>query len=129
MKESFGELLDAVRKNRKYDPWAQKISSQEYCKALSEESQEIMEAIKNKDNLNLTEEIGDLLWDVIMFSVIAEEEGTISTKEIIKTVLEKMKERKPHIFEERVPSKEEAKKAWFDAKARQKARKGDVNAR
>jgi len=123
MKESFEELFDVLKKNRKYCPWVSKVSSEEYSKEILEEAKEVVDAIKNKDYDNLEEEIGDLLWDVITIAIIAEEEGKIKSKEIIKRVIQKMKERKPHIFEEKKVSIEEANKIWHEAKAKQKGNK------
>lgn len=129
MKESFEKLLEAVRNNRKYDPWASKVTSDEYAKNVVEEAEEVVNAVKNKNHDNVEEEIGDLLWDTIMLAVISEEEGKINSADIIPRILEKMKERKPHIFEQKTISREEARKIWFEAKERQKAKGGDVNAR
>lgn len=123
MIDSFKDLFDAAKKNRKYCNWVSKVSSEEYSKELVDESKEIAEAIKNKDDINLTEEIGDLLWDTITFAIIAEDEGKINTKDVIKTVIQKFKERKPHIFEERIVSEEEGKKLWNEAKVKQKFKK------
>jgi len=121
MKDGFGELFNAVKKNVKYCPWISKVDSEKYSKELLEESKEIIKAFQNKDYDNLTEELGDLLWDIITISIMAEEEGKINSKEIIKNVLQKMKERKPFIFEEKKISREEARKIWLEAKAKQKS--------
>ena len=79
--------------------------------------------MKKKDYENIQEEIGDLLWDFFAFSLILEEEGKISSKEVMLGMLQKMKERKPHIFEKRIPSKEEEWNRFYEVKARQKAQK------
>jgi uncharacterized protein YabN with tetrapyrrole methylase and pyrophosphatase domain len=127
MKEDFAELFKAVKNNRKFCEWAKSMTSEKYFNNIAEELEEARQALEKKDYENLEEELGDVLWDLMMLAVIAEDEGKINTKNIIKGVLDKMKERKPYIFEERSASAEEAKELWYSAKARQKARKGEKN--
>lgn len=125
MEDSFRELVDAVRKGRKYCPWCSKVTSNEYSEELVKEAQEIVQAINSNDNKNLQEEIGDLLWDTLTLAIIAEEEGKISARESLKGVVEKMRKRKPFIFEGKHVSLEEAMKIWHEAKAREKNDKGN----
>jgi len=120
MKESFEEMLEAIRKVRKLSPWVSKVTSEEYSKEIVDEANEVIEAIKNKDNKNLQEELGDLLWDLLTLINIAEEEGKIDSKEVIKEVIEKIKRRKPYVFEGKTVSREEARKIWNDVKKKEK---------
>ena len=120
MKDSFEEILDAVKKTRKFGPWVSKVSSEEYSKELLEEAKEVIEAIENKDNKNLQEEVGDLLWDLLILAVIAEEEGKINVKEAMKDLLAKRKRRTPYVFEGKMVSHEEAKRIWDEVKKNEK---------
>ncbi len=120
MKESFEELIDIARKNRKYSPWVKKLNSTEYSKEVLAEVEELMQAIKKGDNKNMQEELGDVLWDTLMLTIIAEEEGKVNAKQVIKGVIEKIKRRKPFILEEKEVTIEEEKKVWFEAKEKEK---------
>ena len=122
MKQTFPELFEAIKNNRKYSPYIMSMDSEKYFKEFESEFNEVKEAFEKKDYENLQEELGDALWDLIAFSLILEEEGKVNTKKIIKGVLDKMKERKPHIFEKRTPTLEEEREQFFKAKQEQKKR-------
>ena len=123
MKELFEELINIARKNRKYSPWIKERTSEEYSREVLAEVGELMQAIKKGDNKNMQEELGDVLWDTLMLTIIAEEEGKVNAKQVINGVIEKIKRRKPFIFEEKKVTVEEEKKVWFEAKAKEKTLK------
>ena len=127
MKETFEEFFEAIKNNRKYSPYVKSMNSEKYFEEFESEFNEVKEALKNKDYENLQEELGDVLWDIFVFSLILEEEGKIDMKQIMKGMLQKMKERKPHIFEKRMVSIEEEGEVFHKAKAIQKLRKGEKN--
>ena len=56
-------------------PWDIKQTHESLKKCLIEESGEVIDAIDNKDDVNLCEELGDLLLQVVMHAQIAAEEG------------------------------------------------------
>ncbi len=120
MKEKFDEMLDAIEKNLTNCPWAKNITAKEYHKEILEEANEVREAWEKKDYENLKEELGDLLWDVIMFTKLCEKEGHFESKQIMESVIQKMKRRKPFIFENRTVSLEEGRKIWNEAKRSEK---------
>lgn len=120
MKDKFEELLDAVKRNMKYCPYVMNQATEEYVKNISEEIKEVIQAIKNNDNNNLQEELGDVFWDLLMTIHIAELEGRIDPEKVIENVIQKFKERKPFIFEGRTPPIKEVWEIWNKAKAKQK---------
>lgn len=120
MKESFHELFEFLKRNRKYCPWSKKHTSEEYIQEVFNELTEVKEALKKKDNKNLQEEIGDVLFDLLTLAIIAEEEGKINTKEMLKKALAKLKERKPHVVNGKNISEKEALKIWYEVKEKQK---------
>lgn len=120
MKEKFNELLDAIEKNLIYCPYTKDKLLEEYYKEIIYEANEIKEAIEKKDNENLKEELGDVLWDTLTTIKLGEKQGLFTSKEIIEKSLEKAKRRKPFIFENRAVSSEEAEKIWNEAKAKEK---------
>ena len=77
----------------------------------------ILDETGNSDNLR--EELGDLLFQVVMHAAIAEEEGLFTFEDVAKTISDKMERRHPHVFagvdyasdEERHAAWEEIKKA------------------
>jgi len=120
MKEAFEELLDMARKNWERSPWIKTQTTKVYSQEVLSEVNELIQAIENKDSKNIQEELGDLLWDILMLIIIAEEERKINAREVIKGVADKMKKRKPHIIDGRAITLEEEKKIWHEAKAKEK---------
>ncbi len=58
----------------------------------------MVEAVNNKDFLNLKEELGDLLLQVVMYSEIAKEQDEFTIEEVIDCAASKMVKRHPHVF-------------------------------
>src|SRR3989344_8495392 len=96
---AFEELIDSLRRCRNICPWTKEQSIESYAQELIGEVQEMMLAIEHKDNDNLKEELGDLLWDVLMVAHIAEDKGLFKVEEVMEDVVAKMRRRKPYVFE------------------------------
>jgi len=120
MKESFDEMLDAMRKNIKNCDWMKDHDVESYSKEIISEANEIKQAIEKKDYENLKEEIGDLLWDAFTLAMIAERDGLFDAKDSMKSIIEKMKRRKPQLFDGRKVTKEKAMEIWKKAKEEEK---------
>ena len=121
MKEIFDEIVNMIRKSAEKCPWLTKQTLESYKQELLDETQEAAEAIDKKDYQNLKEELGDVVWDALVIAVLAEKEGHFKTEEILTTIRDKMKRRKPYLFvEEKDVTIEEAKKIWRDVKEQEK---------
>ncbi|MCR4923789.1 MAG: nucleotide pyrophosphohydrolase [Lachnospiraceae bacterium] len=93
--------------------------------ACIEEAAEVVGGInileKTGDAVNLREELGDLLLQVMFHSVIAEEEGLFTFEDVAKTVSDKMVRRHPHVFAGvNYASEEERHGAWAAIKKKEK---------
>jgi MazG family protein len=102
---------------------AQDFNSMKEC--LTNESQEVLDAIDNKDYVNLKEELGDVLLQVVMNAEIAEEQGLFNFDDVVQVVSEKLIRRHPHVFgdEPRPTTPEDSLKLWRKVKEIEKARK------
>lgn len=120
IEKNFRELIDALRKCKSNCPWTRKQTPETYAHQIVGEVEEVMEAIKKGDSQNLKEELGDVLWDVLMVAHLAEDKGLFKVEEIITNVIEKMKRRKPYVFEGKEVTVEEAKRIWVEVKEREK---------
>ena len=121
MEKSFLDLYDAMKLNRRKCPWAKTQDLKRHVRELEKEVVELKQAIDKKDVENMREEIGDVFWDLMFISVIAEEEGLFTLKNSLDEVSEKIKRRKPWVFgSETVSSREEAIKRWFEQKGLEK---------
>ncbi len=123
MEKSFEEFIDAAQKVLKDCPWIVEQSIESYAKKMHEEAEEVIDAIENGTDEELKEELGDLLWDTIMVALIAQREGKFEAKEIMHRVVQKMKHRKPYIFEGQQVTLEEAERIWQERKNQEKLQK------
>lgn len=74
---TFDDLVGIIAKLRSPEgcPWDREQTFESLKKCLSDETQEVFQAIDNDDMENLCEELGDVLLQVILNSQIAKEEG------------------------------------------------------
>lgn len=94
-------LLDLTEKLRspKGCPWDKKQTHQSLIPFLLEEAWEVIEEIKSeKLGPELKDELGDLLFQVVLHAQIAKEEGRFTFEEVVESVTEKMILRHPHVF-------------------------------
>ncbi|MCR4746194.1 MAG: nucleotide pyrophosphohydrolase [Lachnospiraceae bacterium] len=94
--------------------------------ACIEEAAEVIGGInileKTGDFVNLREELGDLLLQVMFHAVIAEEEGLFNFDDVAKTVSDKMVRRHPHVFSGvKYDSEAELHDSWKAIKKEEKA--------
>ncbi|MEE0773188.1 MAG: MazG family protein [Anaerovoracaceae bacterium] len=107
-------------------PWDIKQTHESLRECLLEESGEVIEAIDNKDDENLCEELGDVLLQVVMHAQIAAEEGRFTMDDVIQGISEKMVRRHPHVFgDAKVNSVEEGLDLWNSIKEQEKKAKGN----
>ena len=79
-------------------PWDQQQTAQSLISYLLEEAYEVVEAIEDKDQSALKEELGDLLLHIVMQASIAEEQGQFKLSDSIRAINEKLVRRHPHVF-------------------------------
>ncbi|MHC5307251.1 nucleoside triphosphate pyrophosphohydrolase [Bartonella sp. LJL80] len=63
-----------------------------------EEVYEVVDAIQRGDRVDLCEELGDLLLQVVYYARMAEEEGSFDFGDVVLAITEKMIRRHPHVF-------------------------------
>lgn len=120
---SFDEFMDIIRKLRSEDgcPWDREQTHESLKQCLIEECYEVIEAINNKDPDNLCEELGDVLLQVALHSVIAEEKEEFTIEDVIREESNKMIRRHPHVFGDlKVKSQKEVLDNWEDIKSMEK---------
>ncbi len=98
---SLARLADIMARLRDPDggcPWdlAQDFST--IAPYTIEEAYEVAEAITTGDMAELRKELGDLLFQVVFHSRMAEEAGHFALDDVIDAVCDKMERRHPHIF-------------------------------
>jgi len=95
-----------------------------------EEAYEVADAIARNDLIDLKEELGDLLLQVVYHARMAEEIGAFNFDDVADGITRKMLRRHPHVFgspEERAQGLQ--KGAWERIKASEKAEKAEAKKR
>ncbi len=79
-------------------PWDRKQTFETMVPCVLEEAGEVAEAVKNQDMENLCEELGDLLFQVVFYCQMAEEQGLFTFEDAADGISRKMVRRHPKIF-------------------------------
>ena len=100
--ESSIEILLSVMRmlrDKNYGcPWDLEQSISSLASYTLEEVYEVMDAIENGDMVELEDELGDLLFQVVFYAQIANENSKFSFASIAETITEKLIRRHPHVF-------------------------------
>ena len=125
--QEFDRFMEVVRELRKKCPWDSVQTHESLKPYLMEEAGEVLEGIDHLnaegDSQNLCEELGDVLFQVALHSVIAEEEGLFTIKDVISGVESKMKFRHPKIFAPE--DRELCSLSWEALKAKERSAKSN----
>ncbi len=99
-KTTFQALVDIVSELRGPDgcPWDKKQTHQSLKPYLLEEAYEVLDELDSGDQDKLKEELGDLLFQVLIHAQLAKEAGNFSIEDVLQTIAEKMTRRHPHVF-------------------------------
>ncbi len=123
MKDSFQKLIDIAAKLRSDEgcPWDRAQTIESLMEGLEEESGEVLEAVKKGDYKNLQEELGDLLFQIVMVAQIASEKEMFSMKEVMDDIAQKLIDRHTWVFgEDKAETAEEALAQWKANKKKEK---------
>ena len=87
------KLRTVVQELRAYDTWTKDRNLTNTTTKFKEEFEEVLMAIDKGDNENLCEELGDLLFHVVLLCTIAEEKGLFTLEDSVDCITKKMYER------------------------------------
>jgi tetrapyrrole methylase family protein/MazG family protein len=119
--ESFQETIARLRAPGGC-PWDRKQTHRSLRGNLVEEAYETLEALDREDSRALTEELGDLLLQILLHAQIATEAGDFRMADVIAGIDEKIHRRHPHVFGEvRVDGVDQVLRNWEDIKAAERS--------
>ncbi len=124
--EKFKNLVGLVDRLRGPGgcPWDREQTFGTLKPMMLEEAYEVLDALDSGDRLDFCMELGDLLFQVVFLSQMAEQEGSFTIDDVIEVVLSKMIRRHPHIFGRvRAKTPEEVIENWETIKQAEKAEK------
>ncbi len=122
--QKWSTLVNVVRQLRKLCPWDREQTHASLRHLLIEEAYETIEALDNGDMAELQIELGDLLLQIILHSIIAEESDEFNLADVITGITKKMVDRHPHVFQDtKVSGVQEVLQNWESLKAKERAGK------
>ena len=98
---SIADLRQLMRRLRDPDtgcPWDLKQDFQTILPYTLEEVYEVIDAADNADYPHLKEELGDLLFQIVFLSQLAEEQAYFDFSDVVSQITEKLLKRHPHVF-------------------------------
>ena len=120
--EAFAELLNIMDELREKCPWDREQTFDSIKNLTIEETYELVDAIINKNMVEIRKEIGDLLLHIVFYSKIASETNDFDIKDVIDSLNKKLIHRHPHVFGE-VDVKGDSNKVvenWEELKQKEK---------
>ena len=123
MKKTFKDICKLAEKLRSGTGCpldrAQTIETMLDC--LKSETSEVEEAVLKKDYGNLQEELGDVLFQIVMIAQIAKEQKHFKMDDVIKDIDKKIRSRHTWVFgKDKAKTPEEAVAMWHRNKAGEK---------
>ena len=79
-------------------PWDAEQTHQSIRRTFLEETYEALDALDRDDPVDMCEELGDVLMQVVFHATIEEERGRFTMADVVAGVTQKMVYRHPHVF-------------------------------
>ncbi|HRF89507.1 MAG TPA: nucleoside triphosphate pyrophosphohydrolase [Desulfobacter postgatei] len=125
--ETIIPLLEIIRRLRGENgcAWDRKQTPSTMWKCLAEELYELEDAIVKDDEVNIVEELGDVLFQILFIMEIYADAGRFSFDRVVNAVAEKMIRRHPHVYGDScITSEDGLNKQWETIKAGEKVGSG-----
>ncbi len=115
----FLEIVSALR-GEKGCPWDKEQTRESLKPFIIEEVYEVLEAIDEKNTDSIKEELGDLLFQVVLQCQIAREKDDFDMSDVLDKVSNKIITRHPHVFgDAKYKTSEEVLEHWEAQKKRE----------
>jgi tetrapyrrole methylase family protein/MazG family protein len=124
------KLVDLVERLRGENgcPWDREQTRETLKPMLIEEAYEVLHALDADDPMELKDELGDLLFQIVFHAQIAQERGEFDLADVIDRSHEKMVRRHPHVFGNAdLKTASDVLKNWEDIKAEERGMPSTLN--
>lgn len=121
-------MIEVMERLRRDCPWDREQTHESLVTYLIEETYELIEAIETKNSVDLQEELGDVLLQVLFHAQIASESEGFNIQDVAQKLREKLVNRHPHVFSDgEAKTSEEVKQNWEQIKVAEKSRTSPVD--
>tara|TARA_B100001250_G_scaffold412281_1_gene443085 strand:+ start:147 stop:797 length:651 start_codon:yes stop_codon:yes gene_type:complete len=102
IEKSFINLINTVAKLRSDQgcPWDLEQTSESLSQYMLQETYEVLECIDNNDSKALKDELGDLLFQILIQSLIRDEKKEFGISDVLESINIKLIKRHPHVFKD-----------------------------
>lgn len=126
--ERLRAIMTALRDPERGCPWDREQTWATIAPHTLEEAFELADAIERGDAQHVRDELGDLLFQVVFQSRIAEEQGLFDLDAVAAAISDKLERRHPHVFgDATVASAAEQTAAWEAHKAAERRAAGGAS--
>ncbi|KAE8176196.1 nucleoside triphosphate pyrophosphohydrolase [Photobacterium carnosum] len=117
-------IMAQLRDPKNGCPWDLKQDFDSIVPYTIEEAYEVADAIDQKNWVDVKEELGDLLFQVVFYSQLAKEQDLFDFNDVVAGISEKLTRRHPHVFnDEKFEDEMAVKQNWEAEKAKERAQK------
>jgi MazG family protein len=120
-------LVDVMRRLRAPDgcPWDLEQDHASLARYLVEETYELIDAIERDDDVDMQEELGDVLLQIVFHARIAGDRRAFGIDDVARGIAEKLIRRHPHVFADGdAATAAEVEANWDELKSVEKLREG-----
>ncbi|CFU93460.1 nucleoside triphosphate pyrophosphohydrolase [Yersinia pseudotuberculosis] len=124
------DIMRALRDPEQGCPWDRKQTFDTIAPYTLEETYEVLDAIARKDFDDLRDELGDLLFQVVFYAQMGQEQGLFTFDDVCHAISDKLERRHPHVFSNTslnvtqvAVNSEAALAGWESRKAEERAEK------
>ena len=117
-------IMSQLRDPEQGCPWDLKQNFKSIVPHTLEEAFEVAEAIETNDYQELEKELGDLLFQIVFYARLGQEQNKFDFSDIVEAICEKLIRRHPHVFaQEQVTDVEQVLVNWENEKAQERLAK------
>jgi tetrapyrrole methylase family protein/MazG family protein/ATP diphosphatase len=121
-------IMRRLRDPQQGCPWDLQQDFRSIAPYTIEEAYEVTDAIERGSLQELRGELGDLLFQVVFHSQLAQEQGAFSFDDVVAGICDKMERRHPHVFgAAEIADADTQSVAWEELKRREREAAGQQN--
>lgn len=120
-------IMQRLRDPENGCPWDKEQTFATIAPYTLEETYEVLDAIAREDFDDLRGELGDLLFQVVFYAQMAQEEGRFDFNDICAAISDKLERRHPHVFaDSSAENSSEVLARWSKSKPKSARRKRSI---
>lgn len=134
--EKLLRIMALLRDKEHGCPWDLEQTMTSLTRYTLEEVYEVVDAVEQGTPQSIKDELGDLLFQVVFYAQIAQEQGDFEFQDVVDTVAQKLLRRHPHVFpggrlenfgQQQELNADQVVSNWETIKTREREEKGIVN--